>query len=128
MPTPSSWPSNWRLKRWPKPKRSRMAATVATAGDGGDEFIAARQAHGRKTTRADLPKITLELLPEEVKRLGTDAFERIGQESCTTIERRTNALVELTVVRPKFRAKSQDAVAAVQEGRGIGEPQPEQRP
>jgi transposase len=112
------------------------AEALADGGDDGDsdgpndggEHRRKRKSTGRKTARADLPKITLELLPDEVKRLGTDAFERIGQETCTTIERRIHALVELTVVRPKFRAKTQDAIAAVQAGRGIGEPQPEQDP
>lgn len=85
-------------------------------GDGpndGGEHRRTRKSTGRKTAREDLPKVSVELLPDEVKRLGTDAFERIGEETSTTIERRVSALVEVTVVRPKFRAKTDDAVAAV---------------
>jgi transposase len=52
-----------------------------------------------------------------VKRLGLDAFERIGEETSTTIERRVSSIVEVTMVRPKFRAKSDDAVQAVKQAR-----------
>jgi len=101
------------------------AEALAGAGDDGDgrneggEHRRKRKSTGRKTAREDLPKVRVELLPDEVKRLGTDAFERIGEETSTTIERRISALVQVTVVRPKFRAKTSDAVAAVQQERGI---------
>lgn len=100
------------------------AEALAGAGDGGDgdggkEDGAHRNKNkrtGRKTAK-ELPKVRLEVLPDEVQRLGTEAFERIGEETSTTIERRTSSLVELTVVRPKFRAKTAEAETVVQQER-----------
>ncbi len=89
-------------------------------GDGkgqGSAHRNSRKQTGRKTACPDLPKVRIEIVPEEVKRLGTEAFERIGEETSTTIERRASALVEVTVVRPKFRAKSDDAEGAVKGAR-----------
>jgi len=99
------------------------AEALDTGSDGGgededgSEHRRKRKLTGRKTASKELPKLTLELIPDEVKRLGTDAFERIGEETSTTFERRTSALIEVKVVRPKFRAKTDDAVAAVKEQR-----------
>lgn len=98
------------------------AAQAAGAGDGGDGDDGGAAPHrrgrkrtGRRTARQDLPKVRFEVLPEEVQRLGLDAFERIGEESSTTIERRASAVVEVTVVRPKFVAKTEQAEAAVEQ-------------
>jgi transposase len=82
-------------------------------GGSGKTHHRSRKPTGRKAAREDLPKIQIEVLPDEVKRLGLDAFERIGEETSTTIERRVSSLVEVTVTRPKFRAKSDEAVDAV---------------
>lgn len=76
-----------------------------------------RKPTGRRTARETVHKVTVERLPEEVQRLGLDAFERIGEERTTTVERRTSALFEVTVVRPKFRAKTEEAVQVVKEAR-----------
>lgn len=98
---------------------------VAHAGDGGDgddgsgsEVVHRRKRKptGRKTRRA-LPKVTVEMMPDEVERLGTDAFECIGAERSTTIERRVSSLVEVTVVRKKYRAKTPEAIEAVKAAR-----------
>lgn len=40
-------------------------------------------------------------------------FERIGEDRMTTTERRVAALFEVTVIRPKFRAKNDEAVEAI---------------
>jgi transposase len=98
--------------------------------DGGDERVhrRPRKPTGRSTKGEHVHKLTLELLPEEVKRLGLDAFERIGQETSTTIERRISSLVEVTIVRPKFRAKTAEAQAAVQQVRAEAGTLPEQPP
>ncbi len=83
-------------------------------GPGGDQpHRHRRKPTGRKTSRRDVAKLRLEMLPDEVKRLGLDAFERIGEETATTLERRVSSLVEVTVVRPKFRAKSEQAGQAM---------------
>lgn len=116
---------------------AEAAAPSDTEQDGGSqpegrsehgEHRPPRKPTGRKTARPELPKVRLELLPDEVKRLGTDAFERIGEETSTTLERRVSALVELTVVRPKFRAKTPEAVTAVQDERAAQGTMPEQQP
>lgn len=72
-----------------------------------------RKPTGRKTGRDDVPKLRIEIVPDEVKRLGLDAFERIGEETSTTIERRVSSIVEVTMVRPKFRAKTEEAEQTV---------------
>lgn len=88
-------------------------------GDDGndDPHRRRRKGTGRNSARKDLPKIRIEVLPDEVRRLGTDAFERIGEETSTVIERRTSSLVELTLVKPKFRAITDDAIEAVKKER-----------
>jgi transposase len=67
---------------------------------------------GRKPLPEQLPKIEIEVLPEEVKRQGLDAFERIGEEVCETVERRPASLVLVRTVRPKFVRKDRERLAA----------------
>jgi transposase len=67
---------------------------------------------GRKPLPEQLPKVEIEVLPEEVKREGLDAFERIGQEVCDTVERRPASLVLVRIVRPKFVRKDRERLAA----------------
>jgi transposase len=86
-----------------------------------------RKPTGRATAR-ELPKVLIEMLPDEVKRLGLDAFERVGQETATTVERRVSSLVEVTVERPKFRAKTDSAIEAVKLARGACESAADQEP
>jgi len=57
---------------------------------------------GRKPLPEHLPRIEIELLPEEVQREGLDAFERIGEDVCEVVERRPGSLVVLRIRRPKF--------------------------
>jgi transposase len=98
--------------------------------DGSDDKVhrRPRKPTGRATAREHVQKLTMELLPEEVKRLGLDAFERIGEESSTTVERRVSSLVEITVVRPKFRAKTEAAAQEVKAAREAHGTLPEQTP
>jgi transposase len=77
-----------------------------------------RKPTGRRTARDEvIHKVTIERVPEEVQRLGLDAFECIGEDRMTTTERRVAALFDVTVIRPKFRAKTDAAVEAVREAR-----------
>jgi transposase len=88
-----------------------------------------RKPTGRHTARKEVVhKVTIERLPEEVQRLGLDAFERIGEDSMTTTERRVAALFEVTVVRPKFRAKTEAAVQEVKRARTERSASPEVEP
>ena len=61
---------------------------------------------------ANLPEVPIELLPEEVRRLGLDAFEQIGVEETRVVEHRKSSLVVLVIRRPKFKAKTAAAIAA----------------
>jgi transposase len=64
-----------------------------------------RKPTGRKPLPEDLPRVDIEILPEEVKREGLDAFERIGEEVRETVERRPSSMVAVRVIRPKFVRK-----------------------
>jgi transposase len=60
---------------------------------------------GRKPLPEQLPRVEVEVLPEDVQREGLDAFERIGQDVSETVERRPASLVVVRVCRPKFVRK-----------------------
>lgn len=63
---------------------------------------------GRKPLPESLPAVRIELLPTEVEREGTDAFERIGEELTEVLERRPASLVRVQVVRGKFVRKDRE--------------------
>ncbi len=87
-----------------------------------------RKPTGRATASERLQRLTIELIPDEVKHLGLDSFERIGEDVSTTTERRVASLVEVKVVRPKFRAKTEAAVEAVKQERRERDAMPEIEP
>jgi transposase len=64
-----------------------------------------RKPTGRKPLPEHLPRVEIQVLPPEVEKKGLDAFERIGEDVCETIERRPASLVVARVIRPKFVAK-----------------------
>jgi transposase len=61
----------------------------------------------RKPIPDSFPRVTIELLPEEVKREGTDAFDRIGEDAREVLERRPASTVAVRLVYPKFVRKGQ---------------------
>jgi transposase len=63
---------------------------------------------GRKPLPDHLPRVEIELVPDEVKREGTDAFERIGEEVVETLERRPASMVVVRTVRSKWKRKQLD--------------------
>jgi transposase len=73
---------------------------------------------GRKPLPAHLPRVDVEIVPDDVEREGRDAFERIGEDISETVERRPASLVVVRVHRPKFvrkdrvRAAETDIVVA----------------
>ena len=69
-----------------------------------------RQPTGRKLQPESLPRVEVVVVPPEVERIGTDAFERIGEEVSEVIERRPASAVIVKVVRPKFVRKGVDGV------------------
>jgi transposase len=66
---------------------------------------------GRKPLPENLPRVEIEVLPDEVQREGLDAFERIGQDVSETVERRPGSLVVVRVCRPKFVRKDRERCA-----------------
>ncbi len=66
---------------------------------------------GRQPLPESLPRVEIEVLPEEVKREGLDAFDRIGEETSELIERRPASLVVVRTIRPKFVKKDRERAA-----------------
>lgn len=66
---------------------------------------------GRKPVPESLPRVDIEILPDEVEREGLDAFERIGEEVTEVIERRPASLVVARIIKPKFVRKDRDRTA-----------------
>ena len=86
--------------------------------DGGSQpHRPPRKRTGRKTANEFVRRVSIEEVPDEVKALGTDAFVRVGEEKSVIFERQRAALVEVTIIRPKFRAKTDEAKDAVKEER-----------
>jgi transposase len=66
---------------------------------------------GRKPLPDHLPRVEIEVLPEEVQREGLDAFVKIGEEVSEVIERRAASLVVVRICRPKFVRKDRQPEA-----------------
>lgn len=66
---------------------------------------------GRKPIAEGLPRVDIIVVPPEVEREGTDAFDRIGEEVSEVLERRPASLVVARVVRPKYVRKDRDRAA-----------------
>jgi transposase len=63
---------------------------------------------GRKPLPENLPRVEIEVVPEDVERQGRDAFEKIGEELTETVERRPASLVVVRVRKPKFVRKDRE--------------------
>ena len=59
----------------------------------------------RKPPPEDLPRIEIQVVSEEVKRAGLDAYEVIGVTTTEQMERRKASTVVVRIVRPKFVRK-----------------------
>ena len=66
---------------------------------------------GRKPLPETLPRVEIEVVPDEVEREGRDAFETIGEEVSETVERRPASLVVVRVRKPKFVRKDRERYA-----------------
>lgn len=78
----------------------------APAGDSKDpRKPRPRKPTGRKPLPENLPRVEIEVIPEEVQREGLDAFERIGEDVCEVVERRPGSLVVVRTIKPKFVRK-----------------------
>src|SRR5262245_34358577 len=90
-------------------QRADLDAALAYASE--EQEIPAhkrRKPTGRKPIPEHLPRVEITLLPPEVERGGLDAFERIGEDTSETLERRPSALVVARVIRPKFVRKDRE--------------------
>lgn len=67
-----------------------------------------RRKPGRKPLPEHLPRVEVEVLPPDVQAEGLDAFERIGEEVCETLERRPASVVVVRVVRGKYVRKDRE--------------------
>jgi len=57
---------------------------------------------GRKALPEELPRITIEQVPDQVTQEGLDHFERIGEDVTERLERRPASMVVVRIVKPKF--------------------------
>lgn len=73
-----------------------------------------RKPTGRKPLPEHLPRVEVEVLPDEVKQEGLAAFERIGEEVSETVERRPQSVVVVRVTRPKFVRRDRERNAETQ--------------
>jgi transposase len=91
--------------------RMAMGASVETGGELEEDVDErtipehTRKKPVRKAHPEHFPRVPIEILPEEVKREGLDAFTRIGQETREVIERRPPATVVVQLIYPKFVRK-----------------------
>jgi transposase len=69
---------------------------------------------GRKPLPDELPRVDIEIIPDEVQRMGLDAFERIGQDMTEVLERRPGSMVVVRVIKPKFVRKDRERGAATE--------------
>jgi transposase len=87
-------------------QRAQLEAALAAANEEQEvKGHTRRKPTGRKPLPEHLPRVEIVVLPPEVEKKGLDAFERIGEDVCETIERRPASFVVARVVRPKFVAK-----------------------
>ena len=93
-------------------QREDPAGEVTGAGTQIVQAHARPKPTGRKPLPEHLPHVEIEILPEEVKREGLDAFERIGEEVRDSVERRPASVVVVRIVRPKFVRKDRERLAA----------------
>jgi transposase len=70
-----------------------------------------RKPTGRKPLPEHLPRVELEILPDEVQQQGLAAFEQIGAEVSEVVERRPSSLVVVRVIRPKFVRRERELLS-----------------
>lgn len=84
------------------------------AGDVAAAAIEEVRAHqrakptGRKVLPDEIPRVDIEIVPDEVQRVGLDAFERIGQDTTEVLEHRPASMVVVRIIKPKFIRKDRE--------------------
>lgn len=82
-----------------------VTATTATGTTVTVETHERVKPTGRKPLPEKLPRVLVEVLPPDVEKHGTDAFERIGEDVSETIEKRPASVVVVRTVRGKYVSK-----------------------
>ena len=88
--------------------REALDEFVKAEADANVKSHTRRKPMGRKPFPEHLPRVEIEVIPDEVLRGGLDAFERIGEETTEVIERRPASLVVARVAKLKFVRKDRD--------------------
>lgn len=83
-------------------EKAAIDSLVASASEEKVREHTRQKPTGRRPLPDNLPRIDIEILPEEVKRDGLAAFEKIGEEVTEVIERRPASLVVARIIKPKF--------------------------
>jgi transposase len=73
-----------------------------------------RRKPSRKPLPEHLPRVVIDIVPDEVKREGLDAFDCIGSETREVLERRPAATVVVQLVYPKYVRKDRERDAPTQ--------------
>lgn len=92
-------------------ERQQAELDAALAAANAEQTIpehTRRKPTGRKPLPEHLPRVEIEVLPPDVQKRGTDAFERIGEEISEVVERRPASIVVARVIRPKFVPRDRD--------------------
>jgi transposase len=69
---------------------------------------------GRRVLPENLPRVDIEVIPDDVQRAGLDAFERIGEDVSESVERRPGSMVVVRMHKPKFVRKDRERNAETQ--------------
>jgi transposase len=70
-----------------------------------------RKPTGRKPLPEHLPRVDVEVLPDEVQQEGLAAFERIGAQVSEVVERRPSSTVVVRMIRPKFVRREREILS-----------------
>ncbi|MBK7778657.1 MAG: hypothetical protein IPI43_31845 [Sandaracinaceae bacterium] len=89
-------------------KRAAADIDALQGPDEPEEKKPRKKGHGRRPLPEDLPRVDIEIIPDEVQRAGLDAFERIGEEVTEVLERRPGSMVIARIIKPKFVRKDRD--------------------
>lgn len=85
-----------------------VPTSASAAAKAESRAAAEKKPTGRRSPPEHLPRVKIEIVPPEVQKKGLDAFLRIGEDICETIERRPSSLVVVKTIRGKYVPKDRD--------------------